>query len=104
MLDVYPMILDNMLVWAISLYGIASFMTFIVYALDKSAAKNGRWRVKESTLHLLSVLGGWPGAFMAQKLLRHKSSKQPFRLIFFATIVLNIAIIIAIYRLSASII
>ncbi|EGQ7696847.1 DUF1294 domain-containing protein [Vibrio vulnificus] len=54
-------------------------------------AKDGRWRTPESTLHLLSLLGGWPGALLAQFLLRHKSKKQPFKFILWLTITLNIA-------------
>jgi uncharacterized membrane protein YsdA (DUF1294 family) len=60
-----------------------------MYALDKSAAKNGAWRTQESTLHLLSLAGGWPGALIAQQKLRHKSKKQTFRAVFWVTVLLN---------------
>ncbi|QQX81124.1 cold shock and DUF1294 domain-containing protein [Shewanella sp. KX20019] len=69
-----------------------SCVTFIAYALDKRAAKLQRWRVKESSLHLLAVLGGWPGALIAQQLLRHKSAKTPFKVLLWITIVLNIGV------------
>ncbi len=72
-------------------YLIVSAATFGAYALDKSAAKRGAWRTSESTLHLLSLVGGWPGALIAQNRLRHKSRKQPFRAIFWATAVMNCA-------------
>ena len=55
-----------------------SAATFLVYAADKSAAERGRWRVSERTLHLWSLLGGWPGAFLAQRALRHKTRKHEF--------------------------
>ena len=55
-----------------------SAATFLVYAADKSAAQRGRWRVSERTLHLWSLLGGWPGAFLAQRVLRHKTRKEEF--------------------------
>lgn len=71
-----------------------SLLTFVVYAMDKSAAKNGNWRIKESTLHLLSFLGGWPGALLAQQKLRHKSIKQPFQFIFWLTVFLNVGLLI----------
>lgn len=67
-----------------------SLLTFLVYAADKSAARQGARRIPESTLHLLSLCGGWPGALVAQQLLRHKSSKQPFRAVFWVTVVLNV--------------
>ena len=71
------------------LYVVASLLTFIMYAVDKSAAKKGAWRTQESTLHLLSLAGGWPGALVAQQKLRHKSKKQSFRSVFWLTVLLN---------------
>jgi uncharacterized membrane protein YsdA (DUF1294 family) len=73
----------------LGLYLVASAVAFLVYARDKSAAKKDQWRTNESTLHVLSLIGGWPGAFVAQKLLRHKSKKQSFRIVFWTTVVLN---------------
>ena len=73
----------------LALYLGASLITFIVYALDKSAARKGAWRISENTLHLLSLIGGWPGALIAQQKLRHKSRKQPFRFIFWITVLVN---------------
>lgn len=71
------------------IYLAASFVAFVAYALDKSAARNDQWRTKESTLHLFALAGGWPGALAAQRLLRHKSSKQSFQFVFWVTVVLN---------------
>lgn len=70
-------------------YGFASLCTFILYAMDKSAARRGAWRTRESTLHLLSLAGGWPGALLAQQTLRHKSGKTPFLLAFLVTVLVN---------------
>ncbi|MDQ0070668.1 uncharacterized membrane protein YsdA (DUF1294 family)/cold shock CspA family protein [Variovorax boronicumulans] len=72
-----------------------SLLTFFAYALDKNAAQTGRWRTKESTLHLLALAGGWPGAWAAQRLLRHKSSKQSFLIVYRATVVLHCAAVLA---------
>ena len=71
------------------LYMAASLLTFIMYALDKSAAQDGAWRTQENTLHLLSLAGGWPGALIAQQKLRHKTQKQSFRSVFWITVLLN---------------
>jgi len=71
-------------------YLAVSLFTFILYAVDKSAAQNGSWRTQESTLHLFSLAGGWPGAMIAQQTLRHKSKKQSFRAVFWVTVTLNI--------------
>ncbi|AGH80893.1 cold-shock DNA-binding domain-containing protein [Psychromonas sp. CNPT3] len=70
-----------------------SLLTFIAYAFDKSAAQKGRWRTQENTLHLFSLLGGWPGAFAAQKKLHHKSSKQAFKRVYGITVVLNVGVL-----------
>ncbi|MCG9543635.1 DUF1294 domain-containing protein [Vibrio sp. Isolate33] len=66
-------------------------VTFFVYAKDKRAAINDNWRVPEKTLHILSVAGGWLGALIAQEKLRHKTQKQPFRAIYWLTVVINVA-------------
>lgn len=68
-----------------------SILTYAAYALDKSAAKKGAWRTQESTLHLLALAGGWPGALIAQQTLRHKSKKKSFRIVFWVTAALNLA-------------
>lgn len=83
-------------------YLVMSVVTFIAYALDKSAAKNGRWRTKESTLHLFAVLGGWPGALWAQNILRHKSSKQEFKLVYKVTVLLNVGVVIWLHTESGT--
>jgi len=70
-----------------------SVITFLAYALDKSKAQRGEWRTQESTLHLLALVGGWPGAALAQQILRHKSKKVKFRVIFWFTVVVNTTIL-----------
>ena len=77
-------------IWVAALYVVASAATFIVYAVDKSAAASGAWRTPESMLHMLSSVGGWPGALLAQKFLRHKSTKREFQHMFWATVVVNL--------------
>lgn len=73
---------------------IINAITYWMYAQDKEAALQGNRRVPEQTLHLLSFLGGWPTAWLAQEKLRHKTQKQPFRKIYFCTIALNILLIL----------
>ncbi|MCB1875696.1 MAG: DUF1294 domain-containing protein [Chromatiales bacterium] len=77
--------------WILPLYLLLSLATFLIYAWDKWSAKRGTRRVPEKTLHLLSLFGGWPGALLAQNHLRHKSSKAPFRRVFWVTVALNLA-------------
>jgi len=68
-----------------------SVLTFAFYAMDKAAAQRGGQRTPESTLHTLALVGGWPGALYAQQFLRHKSSKESFRVVFWFMLVLNVA-------------
>lgn len=77
----------------LAIYLIASLLTFFAYAVDKSAAKRNQWRTSERKLHLFALLGGWPGALAAQRLLRHKSVKASFQTIFWVTVVLNCGIL-----------
>ena len=72
-----------------------SLLAFLAYAFDKSAAVSGRWRTAEQTLHLFSLAGGWPGALVAQQLLRHKTSKQSFVYAFWFTVLLNVCAFVA---------
>tara|TARA_R110000751_G_scaffold15778_1_gene50766 strand:- start:928 stop:1167 length:240 start_codon:yes stop_codon:yes gene_type:complete len=65
-------------------------LAYITYAIDKKSAINNRRRVSEKTLHLLGVVGGWPGAFLAQQRLRHKTQKTAFQVTFWLTVVVNL--------------
>ena len=73
----------------LGLYAFMSVVLYLMYAADKSAAIKGRWRTSEATLHLVALLGGWPGGLIARHRLRHKTIKQPFRFVFWCTVVLN---------------
>jgi len=73
----------------LGLYLVMSLLAFASYAQDKAAAQSHRRRTSEATLHTLALLGGWPGALVAQAALRHKTRKQPFRTIFFVIVGLN---------------
>ncbi|OBT12068.1 hypothetical protein A9264_02675 [Vibrio sp. UCD-FRSSP16_10] len=72
-------------------YFALSLLTFVIFWRDKQAAQKGQWRTPENTLHFLCLIGGWPGALLAQHYLRHKSKKQPFKLILWLAIILNIS-------------
>jgi len=71
-------------------YAVVSVVFFFAYAVDKSAARSGGWRTSESTLLVLGLACGWPGAILAQQLLRHKSNKPSFRSAFWGTVALNV--------------
>jgi uncharacterized membrane protein YsdA (DUF1294 family)/cold shock CspA family protein len=75
-------------------YLATSVVTFAVYAFDKSAARKEDWRTPEFNLHMLALLGGWPGALVAQETLRHKTQKEGFRALFWVTVVVNCGIFV----------
>ncbi len=69
-------------------YGVAaaSVVTFLAYFEDKRRAQRADWRTPERTLHVMALLGGWPGAFLAQRTFRHKSAKVSFLVVFWLTV------------------
>lgn len=71
-------------------YVLASLASYALYGYDKSAAGRGASRTPETTLHLLDVLGGWPGALVAQQQFRHKTVKASFQGVFWGTVVANL--------------
>ena len=78
---------------------VLSFISFALYGWDKRQAKNNGWRVAEKNLHVLSLLGGWPGAIFGQKYFRHKTQKQSFRGMFWLTVVVHVcAVIYVLYK------
>ena len=68
------------------IYGVASVVSFAAYGAYKRAAAQGRPRTRESTLHLFDAAGGWPGAFVAQQVFRHKTRKVAFQTVFWLTV------------------
>lgn len=86
-----PTLLPLLLLWLASVYGVASVVSFIVYAADKSAAAGQRRRIPERTLLLLGLACGWPGALLAQRWLRHKTAKTSFQIAFWCSVAANVA-------------
>jgi uncharacterized membrane protein YsdA (DUF1294 family) len=77
----------------LGLVAVTSFASFAAYGLDKRRATGGGWRVPERTLHLLALLGGWPGEILAQRRFHHKTRKLSFLIVFWAVIVLHVAVV-----------
>ena len=81
--------------WVLSVYLGVSTITFAAYAIDKSAARLRQHRVAETSLILLGMFCGWPGAILAQQLLRHKTAKPSFRAVFWMSVLLNVFVFVA---------
>ena len=71
----------------------ASGLSYFLYMGDKFAAQRGGRRTPESTLHMVDLLGGWPGALVAQQQFRHKTLKAPFQAVFWVTVCVNLALV-----------
>lgn len=81
---------------------LVSIVCFAFYAHDKRAARAGRRRTPESTLLILGLVGGWPGGFLAQRMLRHKNRKRSFQVQFWITVVLNLAAVAGLIWLGSA--
>jgi uncharacterized membrane protein YsdA (DUF1294 family) len=68
-----------------------SVVAFQAYLVDKRAAVRDRRRIPETTLHLLELLGGWPGALLAQRLIRHKNAKVGYQVVFWVIVMVHVA-------------
>lgn len=78
--------------WIFAVYLASSLVTFFVYGFDKRRARLGGSRVSEKVLHLWELCCGWPGAWIAQRVFRHKTQKHSFRIVFWAIVVLHAAL------------
>ena len=67
----------------------ASLFTWLAYWSDKRRAEAGEWRIPEATLHVGELVGGWPGAFLAQQQFRHKTSKVSYQTVFWLIVLLH---------------
>jgi uncharacterized membrane protein YsdA (DUF1294 family) len=85
--------MTNAVLAYLSLVAVMSCACFVAYGLDKRRASNGSRRVPEGTLHLLALLGGWPGALLGQRQFRHKTQKVPFRIVFWVAVALHVAVV-----------
>ena len=74
-----------------------SLVSFLLYGLDKWLAKKEAYRIPEKKLHLCNLLGGWPGALMAQQIFRHKTQKTSFRIVFWFSSGFNLLILILLF-------
>ncbi len=72
------------------LYLVVSPVAFVLYGKDKYRAMTGAWRVSEQTLHFTEALGGWPGAFVAQRTMRHKTAKADYQVVFWLIVAAHV--------------
>lgn len=83
------------------IYGVASVACFAGYGLDKLAASQKQWRVSETILLLIGLVGGWPGGILGQEVFRHKTQKKTFRTLFWMSVAVNMAAFVQINVFAA---
>lgn len=85
--------------WIIlGIYAVASVVAFVAYGLDKllavqSGRQNARrpFRLAEQTLHFIELMGGWPGAYVAQRAFKHKWRKREYMRVYWCIVALHAA-------------
>lgn len=69
--------------------------TFFVYGIDKWKARRSKWRIPESTLLTLAVLGGSIGAFIGMRTWHHKTMHNKFK--YGVPLIINLQVVLAVY-------
>jgi len=78
--------INSELAYVLAGYLLMSALAVGTYWLDKQRAARGEWRITELTLHGVELLGGWPGAWVAQRMFRHKWKKTRYMIVFWAIV------------------
>lgn len=87
-------VLIHMAPWILILYLLSSGITYWLYAVDKASAIQAAQRIPENVLHFLELVGGWPGALVAQEHYRHKTAKASYQTEFWVMVALNLVLLI----------
>ena len=83
---------------AVSIYIILiNLIAFVVFGTDKRKARNGQWRVPESTLFILAIIGGSIGALLGMLVFRHKTKHRKFTIGIPLILALQIALLVTLW-------
>ncbi|MDH0745093.1 DUF1294 domain-containing protein [Pseudomonas sp. GD03842] len=75
--------------WVLGIYPLMSLLAFGLYGYDKQQARRQGHRIAEKWLHSVELLGGWPGALVAQQVFRHKTRKFSFQWVFWLIVLMH---------------
>lgn len=83
------------MVWHYYLIWIAfiSIITFVLYGFDKAQARRGGRRVRETTLHLLALIGGFLGGWVGRSIFRHKTQKGVFTVMLIISTIIHLGLL-----------
>ncbi len=73
---------------------VINVVTFFMYGIDKWKAKKSKWRIRETALLGLAVLGGSIGAWLGMKVWHHKTQHKKFKYGVPAIIIIQLALIV----------
>jgi len=88
-----PIVLGWLFFAVASTMSIMSVLSWTATWHDKRRAERGGQRVAERTMHVLELLGGWPGSFLARRRFRHKTRKTSFRVLSWLCTVTHVAVV-----------
>nr|WP_315225567.1 cold shock and DUF1294 domain-containing protein [uncultured Albidiferax sp.] len=80
--------------WVVAAAVAVNLLTALGYATDPRGSRSRRWRIPEPVLHLLSLLGGWPSAGLAQTILRYHSHNPAFARLYWGSVGLHLALLL----------
>ena len=84
--------------WLLGWILLSSLVAFVAHGRDKRAARLGRRRTPERTLHLIELIGGWPGALLAMTVFHHKTRKASYFLVTALIVIVWIAVAILVTK------
>jgi len=93
---------EHIQLYATAYFAAVSLLAMVLTMYDKRAAKSGSRRIRESTLLLVSILGGSVAMFTTMRLIRHKTKHTKFMMGISVIIVLQIAAVLLIWHCSRS--
>ena len=85
---------SNYIVYALFIWNL---IVLVLYGIDKRKAKKRKWRISEKTLILTAFCMGAAGAMCGMLLFRHKTKHWKFRLLLPLAVIVNIAVVVAVY-------
>lgn len=71
--------MNRLLMIALLYLGVMNLVAFVTFGIDKYKAGKGRWRIPESRLLRLALLGGSVGAWLGMKVWHHKTLHKKFK-------------------------
>ena len=89
--------MEHILWIAITAFVLWNVLTFALYGIDKSKAKNNKWRISEATLIACAFLMGGVGSFLGMRVFRHKTKHMKFVVLIPVAVVVNLAIVLSLF-------